>query len=255
MDMNKLTSFSTLIFSFFISSFIISGFFISGTLQAAVFMQTKNAYRDITNIYIERNKARIELPRHNGYIVMDLDNNSMKAVIHTYKLILDMSEFLRPNHQTTPTKYVDTYTKTMGLGPMVIGYETEEYALYANDNYCGSLYVSVNAMRDMGVTKFARAIIQMEANMQQKLYALTGTTSDAIMTPCEVSERKASLKLRQIGFPLKSINQNKKLQSIVTQVNKKAQLPANAFTIPQNYAVTTPTKMVKDALLKMMHAK
>jgi len=236
--------------TFLISSLIIS-FFIINTASAAVFIQTQNAHRDTTDIYIDRNKARIELPGREGFIVMDLDNRTMKAVLHAHRTIVDMSEFLQQNTYKPPAKYVDTYTKTMGLGPTIVGYETEEYALYANDQYCGSLYVSVAAMRDMGVTKFARVFIEMEKNMRAKLHALTGLATDTILSPCEESQRKANLKLRELGFPLKSINKNKHLNSVVTRVNKKAQLPANAFSIPSNYKLTDPSKMVNDAMQQM----
>jgi len=40
----------------------------------------------------------------------------MKAVLYTHKSIVDMSDFLQQNSHQAPTKYVDTYTKTMGLG-------------------------------------------------------------------------------------------------------------------------------------------
>ncbi len=221
---------------------------INNTAVAAIFIQMQDAHRQTTNIYIERNKARIELTGHRGYIVLDLDNRMMKAVIHSHKTVLDMSEFLKPGLYQQPAKYVDTYTKTMGLGPTVIGYETEEYGLYANDQYCGSIYVSVAAMRDMGVTKFARAFIELEKNMRTKLQALTGINSRTAFTACEVSQLKANLKLRDIGFPLKSVGKNKRLVSIVTSVNKNAKLPANAFYIPPSYTEVDPSKLIQKTM-------
>jgi len=231
-------------------SFTIS-FFILNAANAAVFIQTQNTHRNTTDIYIDGNKAHIVLPKREGYIIMDLDNRTMKAVLHASRTVIDMSEFLQQNTYKPAAKYVDTYTKTMGLGPTIVGYETEEYALYANDQYCSSLYVSVEAMRDMGVTKFARAFIEMEKNMRAKLHVLSGQTTDTILTPCEESERKANLKLRELGFPLKSINKNKHLNSVVTRVNKKAQLPANAFSIPANYKLIDSTKIISDSMQQM----
>jgi len=230
-----------------ISSLIFS-FIVLNIANAAVFIQTQNSQRKTTDFYIDGNRAHIVLPNREGHIIMDLDNRSVKAVLHASRTIVDMSEFLQQNIYKPPTKYVDTYTKTMGLGPTIMAYETEEYALYANDQYCGSLYVSVEAMRDMGVTKFARAFIEMEKNMRTKLHALSGMTTDTILSPCEESQRKANLKLRDLGFPLKSTNKNKRLNSVVTQVNKKAQLPANAFSIPSNYKLTDPSKIINDAI-------
>jgi hypothetical protein len=183
---------------------------------------------------------------------MDVANRTMKAVIHSQRMVMDMSEFLSASGSTAPPgKYIDTYTKTMGLGPRIVGYETEEYGLYANDKYCGSMFVSVNAMRDIGLTKFVRAFADLDRNMDAKMSAMTGMSSNHFLDPCEESKRKAGLKLREIGFPLKNTNQRKQLESIVTLVDKKARLPANAFEIPAGYKVTDPSKMMNDAMQKM----
>jgi len=242
MDMKKLALFSTLL----ITSFLVN------SLNAAVLIQTRDSQNELSTIYIEGTKARIEMPNNEGYIVMDVASRTMNAVIHKQRTVMDMSEFLlENNNQSAPKKYVDTYTKTMGLGPTIVGYETEQYALYANDKYCSSLFVSVEAMRDMGVKKFAHAFSNMERNMDAKISAMTGMNMNAFTDPCDEAERKASLRLREIGFPLKSIDQNKRLVSVVTRINKKARLPKNAFMVPADYTVTNTSKMMNDAMQKM----
>jgi len=225
--------------------------FLANAINAAVLIKMRDARHKTTSIYIKDNKAHFEMPDNAGYIVMDVANRTIKAVIHQQRMIMDMSEFLNANGSPPPGKYIDTYTKTMGLGPTIVGYETEEYGLYANDKYCGSMYVSVNAMRDLGVTKFARAFLDLERNMDAKISAMTGMRPDQFLDPCEESRRKAGLKLREMGFPLKNTNKNKQLESIVTLVNKKARLPANAFVIPADYTVTNPSKMMNDTMKQM----
>ncbi len=234
-----------------LSSFLITTI-ISNTINAAVLIQTRDNQHQLSTIYIEGNKARIEMPGNEGYVVIDIASKTMNVVMHKERMIMDMSDFLKNNNSSTaPKKHVDTYTKTMGLGPTIAGYETEEYGLYANDNYCGSLYVSVEAMRDMGVKKFAQTFANMERNMEEKVSSMTGMNTGAFIDPCGEAERKASLKLRDIGFPLKSIDEHKRLDSIVTKVNKKARLPANAFSLPADYKVTNTAKMMNDAMQKM----
>lgn len=234
-----------------LSCLLISSLF-ANSLNAAVLIKTKDSQHKFSTIYIDGDKARIEMPNNEGYIVMNLTTNTMNAVIHKQRAILDMSEFLQDSkHQAAPKKHVDTYTKTMGLGPTIVGYETEEHALYANDKYCSSLFVSVDAMRDMGVKRFAHAFSRLEKNMDSKISAMTGISTDAFTEPCDEAERKASLRLAEIGFPLKSIDQSKRLVSVVTKIDKKARLPKNAFILPADYTVTDPSKMMNDAMQKM----
>ena len=233
-------------------STLLSTCLITHSLNAALLIQSRDAQNHLSTIYIEADKARIEMPNNEGYVVMDVAKKTMKAVIHKQRMVMDMSEFLQDsNRQPAAKKYVDTYTKSMGLGPKIVGYETEEVALYANDKYCSSLFVSVEAMRDMGVKKFSHALVNMERNMDAKFSAMTGMNMSALIDPCEEAERKASIQLRDRGFPLKSIDSNKRLESIVVKINKKARLPVNAFKIPADYTSTNPSKMMNDKMKKM----
>jgi len=232
-----------------LSSTLIITSLITYTLNAAVFIEVSDSKSQKTKIYIEGKKARIEIPENEGYVVVDTENQTMKAVMHNQRTIWDMSDFLKNSQtQSAPKKHVDTYMKTLGLGPTIVGYATEEYALYANDKYCGSIYVSVNAMRDMGVKKFAYTLANMERNIQEKFSSMTGVNIDNFLAPCDEATRKASLKLRDIGFLLKSSDKNKQMQTIVTRVNKKASLPINAFSLPSDYKVTNPSKLINEAL-------
>jgi len=221
----------------------------TSTVTAATLIQSRDAQNSLSSIYIDKNKARIEMPNNDGFIVMDISNKTMKAVIHEQRTVLDMSEFMQEDNSTaTPQKHIDTYSKTMGLGPTIVGYETEEYGLYANDQYCGSLFVSVDAMRDIGLKKFARAFMNIDKNIQSKMSSLTGQNMGAMVSPCTEATRKASLRLQDIGFPLKTTNSQKQLISVVTKVKKNTSLPANAFVIPADYKVMDPAKMMNEAM-------
>lgn len=244
--MKKLTLISTLLITSVITSLS----------NAAVLIQTRDAQHQITTIYIEGNRARIDMPHNEGYVVIDIAQRIMNIISHHNQTIIDMSEFLHNTAASTaPTKYIDTYTKTMGLGPTIIGYETEEYALYANNNYCGSLYVSVNAIRDMGVNKFIDAFTNMKRNMAAKMAALTGANLDQHIDPCVEAERKATQRARNMGFPLKRTDRNKRLDSEVIKINKNAHLPTNAFSIPSHYKMATPSSMMNSGMKDMHRAQ
>lgn len=244
--MNKLTIIVTLIISSVITSIC----------HAGVLIQTRDAQNKVTTIRIEGNRARIDMQRNDGYVVIDVAQKIMNVVSHHDRTIIDLSEFLQNTAASTaPTKYIDTYTKTMGLGPRVLGYETEQYALYANNNYCGSLFVSVNAIRDTGVNKFIDAFANMERNMDAKMAALTGMNINDTVEPCEEAKRKAILRARNMGFPLKSIDRNKRLDSEVIKINKNVNIPANTFGIPANYKMATPSSMMNGAMKDMQRAQ
>jgi|GEM_PF-1635519 len=216
----------------------------SKNITAATLIQTQDNHRETTRIYIDGNKARIEMPHNEGYMVIDVGARTMQAVMSHQRTVVDMSEFLRNPSAAAPSgPYIDTYTKTLGLGPRILGYETEEYALYANDQYCGSMFVSVEAMRDIGLQKFVHAFTQMDINMEQQMASMTGAMGGA--DPCVEAERKAGLQLRDIGFPLKNTDSRKALVSVVTNIRKNVRLPANAFAIPAGYKVTNMAEIMR----------
>ncbi|VAW67974.1 hypothetical protein MNBD_GAMMA09-2349 [hydrothermal vent metagenome] len=214
------------------------------TTSAATLIQSSNAHRSITNIYIDGNRARIERPHHKGFILIDVGKKTMKAIMHHQRSVYDMSEFMQESYSPPPGQYVDTYTKTIGLGPEISGFETEEYALYANDKYCGSIYVSLEAFREIGLRKFAHAFVQINSNIDAHIAKLTGATSNQVTAPCTKAERKAGLQLRDVGFPLKYTDENRRMTSVTTRIQKGAQLPANAFVIPASYKVVKGSTVV-----------
>jgi hypothetical protein len=227
MDMKNFASFSTLLL----------GLICSNITAAATLIQSSNAHRSTTNIYIDGNRARVEMPHYNGFLVIDVGRKTIKAVLHHQRTVYDMSEFMQEGYAPAAGRYVDTYTKTKGLGPSILGFETEEYALYANDKYCGSIYISVAAMREIGLKKFAHAFVQVNSNIDTKIANLTGSTSNQVTSNCTEAKRKAGLKLRDVGFPLKNVDQGKRMTSVITNIRKGARLPPNAFVIPANYQV------------------
>lgn len=222
---------------------------------AASMIESRDGQGNISQIFIEGDKARIELPRENAYIVMDVRNRTMHVVLHNERTVMDMSDLFQNSGSTgggqSQGAYVDTYTKTRGLGPRIAGYETEEYEIYANNNYCGSLFVSVVAMNEIGLRKFARAFQEMTDQVEKNITGMTGMQMNQYMDPCDQANEKLSDQLQDIGFPLKAIDARRRLETLVTRIERNTRLPSNAFVIPAAYQKTNPAKMMKDAMQQM----
>lgn len=220
--------------------------------QAAVMIESNDPQEGVSQIFIEGNKARINMPSsEDGYVVMDVANKTMKVVNHSERMVMDMSEFMRETGSKGNQKYVDAYTKSKGLGPTIAGYETEEYEIYAGGQYCGSVDVSVKAIRDLGLKKFARALMTMESEMNKQMSAMTGMNMSQVMDKCDQANLKTADKLQSIGFPLRSLNKKRQVESTVTRINKHAKLPPNAFSIPAGYRVTSMSEMMKGVQQQM----
>ena len=222
--------------------------------MAAAMIESSTGKGDISRIYIEGDKARIEMPHQEGYMVMDVKNKTMKVVMHDQRSVMDMSDLFKgngENSQQSSQANTDSYIKTKGLGPKIAGFETEEYEFFGNGKYCGSVFVSVRALNDFGLNKFAKAFEKMASQAQENMTGMFGNQMDQFMDPCEQANKKLADQVENIGFPLKSIDKNRRIESVVTKIKRNVQLPANAFAIPKDYQVTSPSKMMNDAAQQM----
>ena len=219
--------------------------------SAANLIAIRDADGSVNRIYFEGNKMHSEMPGNQGYMVLDIDKKTMKVVIHEQRAVMDMSSYLKDSGNTQSAgRYVDTYTKSKGLGPKIIGYETEEYEIYADGKYCGSAFVSVRAVRDLNLQKFARAMEAMTTQIQQRIAGLTPH-----MDPCNHTDRELSRKIIDIGFPLKSIDERRRPESEVIKISKNARLPAHAFVIPAGYRIVDRQKMMGEAMRQMQQTQ
>lgn len=217
------------------------------TAMAAAMIESRDGQGQASRIYIEGDKARMEMLEEQGYMVLDVKNNSMKAVIPQQRTVMDMSDLLAEDGKAG-TRSVNSQNKSSGPGPKIAGYQTRQYDIFADGQYCGSSFVSVQAMHDLKLEKFARALQTMSNQVQDKI---TDMGINAMVQPCEQAAMQLSDQLQEMGFPLRVIDKDKRLLNEVTRISRNAKLPANAFAIPADYQVTNPNRMMQDAMKQM----
>lgn len=213
-------------------------------------IESRDAQGKLTKIYLQNDKARIEMPANEGYVVMDVGNKTMHVVLHQKRMVMDMSNLIRGKTSKSgqASSYVDSYLKSRGQGPKIAGYETEHQEVYADGQYCGSVFVSIRAMNELNLKRHAHALQTMGDQIEQNFSKLTGMNMNSMVDKCTQAEKNLLDKMMDIGFPLKSIDQNRRLESLVTRLLRNTKLPENAFVIPAQYQKTDPTKMMQEAI-------
>ncbi len=230
-------------------------FIVTSKVSAATLIESRDAYGQITRVYIDNNTARIEQPEQNTYMIMDVDKKSMKVVLDEPRMVLDMSNLFAQKPIIKPAvgsdQYVDSYIKSKGLGPVIAGYETEKYEYYANGQFCGNVYVSVQAMNEIGHTKFIHALEEMVEKVEVGMTGVASAQVEQYLDPCEQTIKTTAKQLENLGFPMRSDNRDHKLQSVVTKLSRDIRLPANAFVVPKAYTLTRPETMLEDIAQQM----
>ena len=219
-------------------------------VSAALMMENRDADGEISRIYIEGNKARIEMPTENAYMVMDVQQRTMKMVSHRERTVMDFSDMFKDQKQAgqSGTKQkIDSRLVSKGVGPKIAGYETEEYEIRANDQYCGSTFVSVEALKQGDLKRFGSMLEKMSGAALSNMDNMMGGQMQSFMPPCVIASEQQMDRLMNLGIPMRVIDENRQLESEVTRFDKNAKLPAKAFDIPADYKQTNPTEMMGEA--------
>lgn len=220
-------------------------------LQAATLIESRTIDDSLNRIIIESDKVKLDMPEDNSFMLMDLKTNSLKMVIHNEKQVMDMSEFIQSDKTTASSSDSRYQIKKKGSGPKLLGYDTTEYAIYANKQYCGSSFVSAQAMKDTGLSRFADKLSDLQSGMNQQMSQMGGIDPVNLSSDCEKAEEALDKKLSKIGMPLRSINADRQLQSEITKIQKNYKLSANSFSIPKGYKQTSQAEAMNEAMQGM----
>jgi hypothetical protein len=223
---------------------------------SAMLMESLEADGELSRIYIEGDRARLEMPGDESYIVMDVAKRSMKVVSHQERSVMDLSELLQDKGNggaQAKVPRVEGRSLSKGAGPKIAGFGTEEYEIQANGAYCGTVFLSAEAMKGTGFARFARMMETMDDFVEANVNAMLGTTAQAagVDSPCESATEQQMTRLLATGVPLRVLDQNRQLESEVTLIDKRAKLPVDAFVTPADYQQTTPKQMMDESRVQL----
>ena len=215
---------------------------------AATLIESRDKDGTTSTIYIDQGKARFETPDNDGYMVIDIDRKTMYFIIHPEKTVIDMSKALQSNKTSTTIKQPAVELRAKGNGPTLHGYPTKEYEEYSNGTYCGSVITSIEATNDLGIGHFVKAFTIMLSEINNLFSDITGDLPAQFIDQCEMAETSLANNYNEIGFPLKSLDKQQQMDTLVTKINKNAKIPGNAFDLPENYKLTTADGFLQEVM-------
>jgi len=213
--------------------------------QAATLVEIKGG-GEITKIYQEGSKSRLEMPGDKGYMVIDSAKQTMHMVIPGQRMVMDMSDTLK-NAPGAGNETKINLSK-QGSGPNIAGYKTKRYSYSAENSNCGTLLTSKDAMQDAGMSEIFDMMERMSSQTEAMMSAFNRKAD-----PCERSGSQLTKRLNDIGAPLRVMDAKGTIISEVLRIDKKAKLPANAFVIPADYRVQNTHKMMQDFQQQMQN--
>ena len=204
-------------------------------LSAATLVEVEQANKEVQKMWIEGNKLRVDMAGKNEYMIADYQSNKIYLVDPNKKEIMDMSQFVNKNEQSTKGLKIDI--EAMGKGPQIAGYETSKYQLFANGKQCRQVLISKKAQQDAGIEGLMEALSQVDIN----------PLGAQFLQDCDRASILFARKMKNIGMPLATVN-NGKLDDKVRKIQKNAALPAGGFKLPQGYRQINLQQKIQDAM-------
>jgi hypothetical protein len=185
---------------------------------------------DQQKMWLEGHKMRVEVNAQPSYILMDTKNRKLYTVNTKEREAMDMSSIIGKNKgKKTQTTGQKASLVKKGKGPTIAGYSTVHYELLLGSHKCSDEYLSRKALADIATPEVFDALSQMSAATPM---------ATEMMDPCDAASITLSSSYKRLGYPLRTLGADGKLEMEVKRIVKNAPAPPGGFTIPKGYKVT-----------------
>lgn len=197
-------------------------------------------------MYFQDMKVRVDSDRESGYVIIDVKNNTVVAVSHDEKKIIDMGT-IENKDVDAPRQPLDVQFVNKGKGPDIAGYSTRHFEVRVNGKKCSDEYLNKKLPQQLGIEKVLDKMPSGDSGME--MMEDMGMEVDS----CMLAESEVSRMFSRYGYPLRSVRANGELDSEVVRINKNAKMPANGFGFPKGYQRVDAGKMMQDFQHKMQN--
>lgn len=204
-------------------------------VSAATLVEVEQTNNQVQKMWIEGHQFRVDVAGNNEYMIADYKANKFYLVDPAKKEIMDMSNLISKNEQSTQGLKIEI--KPLGKGPDVAGYATSKYQLSANGKQCRQVLISKQAQKDAGIGGLMEALSHIDINPMGAQF----------MQDCDRASILFARKMKNLGMPLATIN-NGKLDDKVRKIQQNAALPAGGFKLPSGYRHVNLQQKIQDAM-------
>lgn len=215
---------------------------LSGTALGGTLVDFRDRSGADSQFLSDGKMGRLNLAAGKTYIILDFANQGMRGVLPERREVLDMSGEIPSLGFGGPAPSKTALTvEPEGEGPEVAGYETQQYKLSVNGEFCGTVFASTDAMQDTGLDQMFSALQRVAERTSKTMAGL-----QSAMTPCQRGKTNTFDHIARIGAPLRSLDEKGKVDVEVTRIQTDFDLPPDTFDIPSEYKVVTVADKMKE---------
>jgi hypothetical protein len=224
--------------------------------QAATQLKNQDAMGGINNILINDTQARMETPKEGQYMIMQFKDKKAYAINDKQKQIVDMDAPM-PENKPNPAKPEGDAPKPAEVkaelvkkdaGPKIAGYDTVHYQVLANGEVCSDEYLSSEALKVAHIKDFIQG---MQDFAQERRKQMGGMGAMMQQRPCFAAKEQLNEQFNQAGLSMRSVDKAGKTKHEIIEIKTDVKTDEQTFTLPKDYAVTTPFEMMQKALANL----
>lgn len=202
--------------------------------QAATLLKMKDGSGQATDMWVTEEAARIEPPEPGVYMLMSLEDGSVRMVNDNQKQVLETDALMGDGAGEVPQ--IDLQFKRAGEGPEIAGYDTEHYVLTVGGQTCQNYYLSEDAVEDNKL----QAFMEQMAALSKRDPGMQGMMDD-----CDVASRQVGAELVGLGLPLRVTDAQGAVESEVVEIQSDADAGDRRFSPPKDYEVISLANLMR----------
>lgn len=216
----------------------LSIFLVSLSLQAnaATLVETEESDTGIQKMWIQGSKMRVDMGASGEYMLVDYSNKKIVIINPAKKEVMDVSDFASGGADVT--QGLNVRVKHLGPGPSIAGYATQKYVLSVNGQTCSQTLVSQKALKDANLANLLEAMTRIDFNPM----------GGQFMSECDRADVLFAKRMKKLGMPLATVEQNGVVTDKVKRIVKNAPLPAGGFNLPSGYKKVSMQQKMQEAM-------
>jgi len=203
-------------------------FMLGATAYADTVIEFKN--QNSKSQFLTNGKmARINTRGTDEYMLVNFNKSTIFSISPEKKQIINVSDSI-PSISGVKPPPIRLKLTPAGKGPAIAGYNTKKYRLAANGEYCGSIFASREALKGTAIEHMFDTMKAMADNHRQSLGGFA-----AVIPVCRLAQMELADKLREIGAPMRTLDQDGRIETEITMILKNAPVEAHNYAFPAKY--------------------
>jgi hypothetical protein len=184
-----------------------------------------------TRLMMDDRFARVDNAADGTYLLHDRRSKQSYLVLPATKQVMKLEDSASKN---------DVNIRLVAKKPSdarIFGYPTQRYQLFANQQYCGEVFASTQAMKHLAVETMLDSVARL---VDQQMHAMGPYI--AIIDSCTQASMRVLDHVGSIGMPLRLHDARGALLSDIVNIDTQAELEEGMLAYPSEYTLVDSVK-------------